>query len=296
MKVLELHILTAGRRPNELLREPALRLLTAKLSRAQFFGGIFVIGCANGLASRVIQTVTEKGWAEALLSSFQISLIVWLACYVGLRLTFANHPRPITRCDLGVGIFVLSFVSLPVGGLNWFGITVLASYILLFTNPSSRGRRGAIVLLATTMSMLWSRLFFAFAATPILRLDAALTAWFRGTDHVGNMVPFADGQGYLVIFPACSSFANLSLAFLTWILVNQSLDHRWKWQDVGWLVAACASVISVNVGRLSIMAFDMTAYLSVHSEWGEAVANLITLILVVGIIAVGARRELKSYV
>ena len=293
---MELQISTTGFSPNELLREHAPRPCAARLSRAEFFGGLFLIGCANGLAPRVIQSITQKGWAEALLSTFQTSLIVWVACYVGLRLTFRDRSETISRCDLGVGIFVFSVVSLPVGGLNWFGITVLALYIVLFTSPSSMGRRGAIILFATTMSMLWSRLFFAFVANPILRVDAALTAWFRGTDRVGNMVHFADGQGYLVILPGCSSFANISLAFLSWVLVNQSVGHRWRWQDIGWLVAACASVVAVNVSRLSMMAFDMAAYLSVHNEWGEAIANLITLILIVCISAMGAQRESKPHV
>jgi hypothetical protein len=50
--------------------------------------------------------------------------------------------------------------------------------VLLFTDPSLSQKRGALILLATTVPMLWSRLLFRFFANFILEIDASLTTSF----------------------------------------------------------------------------------------------------------------------
>jgi hypothetical protein len=60
--------------------------------------------------------------------------------------------------------------------------------------------------------MLWSRLLFQIFAKPILNIDATLVSVLLGTDRSGNMVGFLDGSGYMIVLPACSSLANMSLA------------------------------------------------------------------------------------
>jgi hypothetical protein len=72
--------------------------------------------------------------------------------------------------------------------------------------------RGALILLAMTAPMLWSRLLFQIFAKPILNIDATLVSVLLGTDRSGNMVGFLDGSGYMIVLPACSSLANMSLA------------------------------------------------------------------------------------
>jgi hypothetical protein len=63
-------------------------------------------------------------------------------------------------------------------------------------------RRGALILLALTVPMLWSRLLFAFFAKFFLLIDATFVAWLLGTAQDGNIVRFADGSGNMVILPA----------------------------------------------------------------------------------------------
>jgi hypothetical protein len=266
------------------------------ITRGDFFAGLFLIGCANGLAAHVINSIAHDGWAEALLSTFGTSVIVWIACYVGIAFMLRDRSDSIQRSDLALGLPLLAIMALPVGGLSWVGVTALALYVILCTNRSSPRQRGAIILLATAVSVLWSRLLFAFLCKPILDIDATLTAWLKGTPRVGNMVRFADNSGYLVILPGCSSFGNVSLAFLTWVLVSQSVGHRWSVRDIFWCLLACASVILVNVSRLSLMATDMNQFATIHNQWGNAVANVIILTLIVSISALSVRRELLSRV
>jgi exosortase/archaeosortase family protein len=92
--------------------------------------------------------------------------------------------------------------------------------------------------------------------------------------------------------PSCSSLANVSLAFLGWATVSQMARHRNSTCDLLWCSLACASVIAVNVARVSILGLSQWHYATFHNQLGEVVANIITLILIVGISALGVRHEL----
>jgi hypothetical protein len=278
------------------LKGPGTLFHWTTVTRGDFFAALFLIACVNGVVPRVIQSIGEKGFTEALLSTFDISVIVWMACFVAIKLIYQDPRDTIRNSDLAIGIPFLAIVALPVAGASWLGVTGLALYIIICTEALSRRLRGAVILLATSVSMFWSRLLFAFLCKPILDIDAALTAWLKGTARVGNMVRFADNSGYVVILPACSSFGNVSLAFLTWVLVSQSVGHRWSWRDIFWCLLACAAVIVVNISRLSIMATDTNHLAAVHNQWGNAIANVIILMLVIAISALGVRRELLSHV
>ena len=264
---------------SELTRPGTLFRLTA-VTRGDFFAALFLIACVNGLVPRVISSVSEKGFTEALLSTFDTSVVVLLACCVGITLVSQDRFDHIRNRDLSVGIPFIAIVALPVAGSSWLGVTGLALYIITCTERLSKRLRGTIILLATSFSMFWSPLLFNFLCKPILDIDAALAAWLSGTLHIGNMVRFADDLGYLVVFPACSSFANVSLALLTWVVISQSVGHRSSMRDIFWCFLACAAVVAVNVSRLSMMTTDMHHFEMVHNQWGSAIANVVILILV----------------
>jgi exosortase/archaeosortase family protein len=140
--------------------------------------------------------------------------------------------------------------------------------------------------------MLWSKLLFHFFARSILEIDASLVGWELGTGRSGNMVQFADHSSILVILPACSSLANVSLAILCWITLSQLTQHRWRFQDLMWCLLACVSVIAVNVTRMSLMGLSISHYNAIHSQTGDVITNWIILILTVGISVVGLKREI----
>ena len=90
-----------NRRDNQLgAKEPTglqrLRVTTAiaSISRAELFGGLFLLGCVNGLAGRIGQTITHHdGWVIAILSTFKISVIIFAACFIGVSLVFRGGLR-----------------------------------------------------------------------------------------------------------------------------------------------------------------------------------------------------------
>src|SRR6266851_3357594 len=116
-----------------------------QIARNEFFAGLFLLGCANGIAARGIATVHDNGWLNA-----------------------------------AIGVVALALIALPLGGLSWIAVTGLALYILLFTDSDQSTRRGAVILLATTVPMVWSRLLFRLFANFILEIDASLVGWLLG--------------------------------------------------------------------------------------------------------------------
>lgn len=262
-----------------------------ELPRGEYFAGLFALGCVSGLASRIIQSVNRLGWENALVNTFEISVIVWIACVTGISLVLRDRAIGVRSSDLAVGAGFVFLVILPVGPLSWLAVTALSFYIIISANSGS-SRRGALILLATTVPMLWSRLLFQFLANLILQIDASLVGWILRTHRTGDLVEFADGSGVLVILPACSSLANVSLAFLCWVTVSQSVRHKNSAYDLFWCAMACISVIAVNVTRISFMGLSQWHYATFHSPWSDAVSNITILVLIVGFSVLGVRREL----
>jgi len=265
--------------------------IARELPRGEFFAGLFALGCVSGLASRVIQSFERLGWADALFNTFEISAIVWISCAAGVSLVLRERTIGVRSSELAVGAGFVLLVILPIGPLSWFAVTALSLYVIFSTDVVS-SRRGAFILLATTVPMLWSRLLFQFFANLILQIDASLVGWMLGTHRTGDIVGFADGSGVLVILPACSSLANVSLAFLCWVTMSQLVGHKRSAYDLLWRLLACISVIAVNVTRLSLMGLSPWHYVTVHGPWGEVVGNTIILGLIVGFSVLGVRRQL----
>jgi hypothetical protein len=265
-----------------------------QIARNEFFAGLFLLGCANGIAVRAIATVHDIGWLNAAIGMFDVSAIVLAACASGLWLMMGGREQSVTRIDLAIGVGALALIALPIGALSWIAVGGLALYILLFTDPDQSMRRGAVILLATTVPMFWSRLLFQLFANFILEIDASLVGWLLGTDRTGNMVRFANDGGYLVIMQPCSSLANMSLAFLCWITVSEFAGHRRALSDLWWCLLACGSVLAINVGRLSAMGISVGHYEAIHNQIGSAVTDAMILTLTLGWSFLGVRRELFS--
>jgi len=264
------------------------------MRRTELLVGLFVLGCANGLISQIRFSVHELGWQKALLELFDISAIVIVACVSGVALvarTATNETRP---ADLPVAIAFLVLVVLPVSQLSWLAVALLSTYIIVFTEIDDAGRRGAIILFAITVPMLWSRLLFHAFGNFILNIDARLVAAILGTRQAGSTLEFADHSGDLVILPACSSLANMSLAFLCWVAASQTVGHKWRPEDIIWCAFACASVIAINVSRLSLMGLSQGSYITIHSQLGDQITGMLMLATIVGITLLGIRREVLA--
>jgi hypothetical protein len=264
------------------------------MRRDEFFAGLYIFGCANGLLGRSLYALSLEGWRGALMG-FETNVIVWAACFAGVYLLATNNSRDqIRTLDLVVAAAFLLFVIVPSYALSWVGVTGLSLYILLFANDGAERRRGALILLALTFPMLWSRLFFQFFARPLLALDATMVTYLLGTERVGNMVRFVDNSGYMLITPACTTFGNFSFVFLCWVTVTQWANHRWSTIDVLWLSLACGSLLAMNITRMALTGLSRWHYEMFHNQWEEMILGTVFLCVIVGISVMGARRELFS--
>ena len=174
-----------------------------------------------------------EGWTGLL--SVDVSVIVLFACFAGISLMLSDSRDELRSCGpCGRSCIPRTGHSadlrLELGG----GDRAQPLHSVVRKRQLRHARRGALILLALTVPMLWSHLLFQFFARQILEIDASLAASLLGTDRVGNMVGFVDGSGYMVVLPACSSLANMSLAFLCFVSVTQWAKHRWSAIDVLW--------------------------------------------------------------
>jgi hypothetical protein len=273
-------------------RSTTLRIAT-DLPRGEFFAGLFALGCVSGLASQIIKSGSQNGWANALFDTFEISVIVWISCAAGISLVLQDRRTGIRPSEFAMGAAFVFLVILPIGSLSWLAVTALGLYILIFTNVAAT-QRGALVLLATTVPMLWSQLLFRFFANPILQIDASLVSWILGTHRTGDIVGFADGSGFLVIMPGCSSLTNVSLAFLCWVTISQLVCHKKSGYDLVWCLMVCVSMMAVNVTRISVMGLSQWHYGAVHGRLGNAINDAIMVTLIVSFCLLGVRRELLA--
>jgi len=282
--------MTAIIRETPLPRPRIFAAMRGALSRDQLFAGLYILGCVNGLFGRVLLALTSEGWAGLL--GVDISVIVLFACFAGFSTLLQQDREDIRSMDLAVGSLFLLLVALPIFALSWVAVTGLSLYILLSANAGSARQRGALILLALTVPMLWGRLVLQIFASPILQMDSMLAAMLLGTERVGNLVAFADGTGYMVLIAACSSFTNMSLAFLCWVSVTQWANHRWSPIDIVWSSLACVAVISINAVRIALTGMSHGNYELVHSSLGSQIFGMVILVVTIGISVFSARREL----
>jgi exosortase/archaeosortase family protein len=261
------------------------------MTRDRFFVALTILALANGCAGRMIYAVESLGWWAAIAGTFNISIVVWAACVAGLSLLYRTDDGRIGRFDLAVGTGVLCLAALPYSPPSWVALTGLALHLIRTSEAGSTTRRGSLILLAAAIPMFWSKLLYTVVAGPILEADAVLVSTLLGTERIGNIVKFADGSGSLQIYPACSSLANMSIAILAWVTTTQLVRRAWSPVDLGWCALACAAVVFVNIGRISLIGLFPQSYGLLHGPVGSATAAWISLGFIALVCFLGVRRD-----
>lgn len=254
--------------------------------RNEAFAGLALLGLGNGLVLSIYRSIIEHGLSRAVMDTFGVSAIVWIAIVAVPALMLSAQAREMTRLDAWVaGAALISFIF-PLSHLSWVGLTALALYLVY--GPVTAGvpadpilRRGAIILLATTTAMFWGRLLLQNSGSSILALDAAGASLLTGMGHDSNVVQTADG-GHLWIAPYCSSWSNISLAVLCSALVVQWHGLAWTRSQLVRCLLAIFLVAMINDIRIGVMVLRPDLYDAVHGATGSTLANLLTI----GVIAV----------
>ena len=94
-----------------------LAALRRSMPRDEFFAGLYILGCANGIGGVVIIALhNNDDWLSTVLS---ISAVVVFACFAGISLLLRDKTDEIRVPDLAVGAVFLIVVTVSIGYLNW---------------------------------------------------------------------------------------------------------------------------------------------------------------------------------
>ena len=266
------------------------------ISFAQLFAGVFIVGFANGIAAHIHSSIQNDGLGEAIVATFDISILVWAAFWICPACILQARRQKPNRLDWIVAILAFVIFALPLAPCAWIALTGVALYLLRGSASRSRSvamlpvHASALILLATTASMFWGHLLLSLAGRPILSMDAQMVGWATGAGHVGNTVPLSDGSGFLWIAPGCSSLSGISLTLLCWLLFAQVRAIRWSFGGMLWCGLGCLAVVTVNVVRISGMVLVPELFDVIHGPVGGMLANWLSLGLLLVICNFGTRR------
>ena len=300
---------------SDLIRHASLPSVGLRISRTQLMAGLLIFSSAGGLLPRVIMSVQSTGgsasvfdaikqniivWGASAFDTFNTSIIVWgawaSACYLALS---ADHRDRVQPLDFVVACATFAIAAIPAAPFSWLALSLCSAYVYLMSPRKSPLRRSAIIFFAICVPMLWGPVLLVYAAPILLKIDALLVATVVGAEHTGNVVHFVGssdpryhGVRGIQIWPPCSSFHNFSHAALAWVALSQVLGRDLRIRDVFWCGLVTILAASVNVARLSMIAWWPERFDTIHGPVGAQIAGTLAILLIAFICMAGQRREL----
>jgi hypothetical protein len=276
------------------VRATAWPAATQVLTRGHLFAGLALLLLANGFTLRIVRSIEQSGPGAALLATFQVSAVVWIAAAAAIVLLLRS-TAPLGRHDPPVAAVMIAAALLPISQASWLGLTGLALYLAFTPSPAKYDartlRRAGLILLAIAGAMFWGRLILQAGGDAVLRVDAYIVGLLTGMPTDGNLVRMAGGEGWVWIAPYCSSLTNMSVAILCCV------THM-AWSDIAGdraqalrCAAACFVVIAINDLRIAMIVWRPDHYALIHGEVGSAVTSWTTIAAVLLICLVGNRHR-----
>ena len=153
-----------------------------------------------------------------------------------------------------------------------FIATVLAFYLLVLCHKDRELRAAGSVLLALSAHLVWGPILFQFLTPELLRADAALVGNMLKLvrpDIIWNDTTFQTPGGFAIsLVGACSSFHNLSTAFLACAAATMFMRTHWARRDFARFAAAVVVMIFMNDVRLCLLAWSPANYNFWHEGAG----------------------------
>jgi exosortase/archaeosortase family protein len=223
-----------------------------------------------------------------------IGAFQFMAWYVVFGLLRDSDPVRVARWrDLLVVAALCLLLIFPISRAIWGAALGIAIYLFLFNKRDPRLRAAATVLAGLAVQQYWGRILFNFVAFPLLRFETTavgtiLAAVQPGTVWQDNMITGPNGFG-IVVYDACSSFHNVSLAVLCWVTVSRwQRQCQWK-QDLAMLGAVSGTMILLNLFRLCLMAWSINLYDYWHTGAGAEIFGIAASLIILSIALYGSR-------
>lgn len=257
---------------------------------------VFIWAAALLLINQLFYQI-KQDWSASLETLFYdlgaIGAFQFMAWYVIFDLLRASDPVPARRRELLVAAALCLLLFLPMSRAIWVAAVGIAIYLFIFNGGDLRLRAAATVLAGLSVQEYWGHIFFNLVAFPLLDAETAavgtlLAAVRPGTGWQDNMITGPNGFG-IVVYSACSSFHNVSLAVLCWLTVSR-WRHQNEWRrDLVMLGVVAGTMILLNLLRLCLMAWDVDLYDYWHTGPGADIFAIAASVAVLSISLYGSR-------
>lgn len=257
------------------------------LSRRELY--FWLIG---GLTGNLLIYLVDLSSPTAVLRSLSsLNLILWFSLFViSEKLAHSPSETPASRGDIGIAVFVgLTLCLSALFGVRWgIGIpaTATALFLIITYSKEKETRCLGIVLMALSVHLFWAPIMFQLLYPEFLAADAAAVGLFLSIVNpdiniINNTLFSANGHA-VTLSGACSSFNNLSLAMLGCISMIMFVRGSWQKSDAFWMALICLLMISMNVTRLGILAFDFETYKYWHDDAGASIIGISESLVILG--------------
>jgi hypothetical protein len=251
--------------------------------RTRLMVALMAIGIANALVRPAIEAIDEWGVVGALSGGLGSGWPVYLgllgAVVLGLR---ATAERPIDRWDvLALSLYAVG-VTVPSSGFSAMAVMALGIWEILRRPRDIHYRAGILIFIAAGARELWVATAMKMLSPWLLHIDAVLARTMLGLlGHpsvvTGNLIETDQGM-VLAVLMSCSSFANISLALLTWLVLTRWLRPHFERRDLAAALLVALAVILINLTRLTIMGLGPADYELAHGPIGQTTTELAILI------------------
>jgi hypothetical protein len=251
--------------------------------RNRLIVALLAIGTINALVRPAIESIGEwglvGGLAGGLGSGWPVYLGLLGAVVLGLR---ARLERPINRWDMLVLLAYGVALMVPSSGFSAIAVMALGAWEILRKPLDIHHRASIIIFIAAGARELWVATAMKMLSPWLLHIDAIMASTILGLlGHpsivTGNLIETDQGM-VLAVLMTCSSFANISLALLTWLVLTRWLRPRFQRRDLVSAVLVTLSVIAINLTRLTIMGLGPFDYALAHGQVGQTATELAILI------------------
>lgn len=228
--------------------------VSGRFEARPLYAVLFVTLTLNSLSSGIALFFSDNQ-AEFTANLFGINAIIWFALFAILKLGLdRQQSRPIDHYDGIVIALSVAIMLLPVKAFSIFLLPVLAIYILWRSTTETDDRRMGIVALALSGPAFWGPSTQALFGQEITKIETKLLSAVTNLRAEGNVFYNIDGET-LVIASGCSSFANVTLAFLLVTTFWQMMGLKNDRQLFGSIACAVVAVIIINSVRLAVLGF-----------------------------------------
>ncbi|GAC1433501.1 MAG: hypothetical protein NVSMB6_31040 [Burkholderiaceae bacterium] len=263
--------------------------------RARLAAFVGMLSALNALCHPILESLHQFGAPVAALNLFGFSAVIAFAILTLERISASSGDHEeLQPYDKPILCAVLLAAFLPVGQLSGVAGFALGGWLLVSSGPDCRCRRVGVVLLALSGPLLWGQLALSLYSEQLLSWDARLVGLLAHAPVQGNIVTFSGRHTAFFVGTPCSSLSHVTLATLLWASVTQLMGRRVDQKSLLLCGAAMASVIFLNILRLSAIATFPDQFTTIHEGWIAQVFGWGALAVAGGIVALGTMRATRT--